>query len=571
VLLNDIEIARLAGEGMITPFLEELVRRVDDERTWEDGNRFVCFKGERKVISYGPSSYGYDLRLSPKEFLVFRHVPGTVVDPKAFSPENLEPVKLHRDGSGDFFVLPAHSYGLGVAREHLSLPADVTALFIGKCLTGDTRVLNTETGRYAPIQEFQGGMTASYIEGQGMSPSSATAVIPQGRKEVFRLRTKSGRVIRATASHPFLSTDGWIRLDQLATGSKIASPRCIPFFGNGDLSIDEAVLMGLMISEGSCHISGSSPLFTNKDEVLVELVSSAVKGVTDQEVSPSGKYGYRLVNRRGRGGVATKNRATIWLQEHGMAVKSADKFVPARVFEAPRPVIAAFLRALFSGNGSVYKRSSVVKGKQYQSIAIEYCSTSKRLIEDVRHLLLRFGIGSRCYEKQPKKGQKAYLLLILKSACQLRFFLEIGFWPGSSNQEKFEQGLGDILRAVKNRQPKDPHIEWDQVASVDSCGEEEVYDISVPGPANFVANDLIVHNSTYARCGVIANLTPGEAGWKGHLTLEFSNSSGADVRIYANEGVVQALFLRGEPCQVCYESRSGKYQNQPEQVVTAVA
>jgi len=80
---------------------------------------------------------------------------------------------------------------------------------------------------------------------------------------------------------------------------------------------------------------------------------------------------------------------------------------------------------------------------------------------------------------------------------------------------------------------------------------------------------ICIGKSTYARCGIIANLTPAEAGWRGHLTLEFSNSSAADCRIYANEGVVQLLFLEGEPCQVSYETRRGKYQDQPEQVTIA--
>jgi dCTP deaminase len=80
---------------------------------------------------------------------------------------------------------------------------------------------------------------------------------------------------------------------------------------------------------------------------------------------------------------------------------------------------------------------------------------------------------------------------------------------------------------------------------------------------------LFIGKSSYARCGVIANLTPGEAGWKGHLTLELSNSSDSDCRIYACEGIVQALFLEGEPCETTYEDRRGKYQNQPESVVTA--
>ena len=72
--------------------------------------------------------------------------------------------------------------------------------------------------------------------------------------------------------------------------------------------------------------------------------------------------------------------------------------------------------------------------------------------------------------------------------------------------------------------------------------------------------------STYARCGIIANVTPAEPGWEGHLTLEFSNSSEADCKIYADEGVVQMLFFKGNPCCISYADRAGKYQNQTEQV-----
>lgn len=75
--------------------------------------------------------------------------------------------------------------------------------------------------------------------------------------------------------------------------------------------------------------------------------------------------------------------------------------------------------------------------------------------------------------------------------------------------------------------------------------------------------------STYARLGIIVNTTPAESGWEGHLTLEFSNSSGADCRIYADEGICQLLFFGGDPCDTTYSDRNGKYQHQPERVVTA--
>ena len=106
----------MAEQGMIVPFEPKLIRRVE----------------ETPVISYGLSSYGYDIRLSPVEFRIFRHIPGTVVDPKNFNPENLEPTKLHTDVNGSFFILPAHSYGLGVSLEYLAVPEDTTVLCIGK-------------------------------------------------------------------------------------------------------------------------------------------------------------------------------------------------------------------------------------------------------------------------------------------------------------------------------------------------------------------------------------------------------------------------------------------------------
>ena len=132
MILNDVEISRLAQGGMIEPYVGSLVREVEVEREWHSDNRLIRTKRPQRVLSFGASSYGYDLRLSPKEFKIFRRIPGAVVDPKAFTSANLEAATLYSDANGDFFVLPGHSYGLGVALERLELPSDVTALFIGK-------------------------------------------------------------------------------------------------------------------------------------------------------------------------------------------------------------------------------------------------------------------------------------------------------------------------------------------------------------------------------------------------------------------------------------------------------
>jgi dCTP deaminase len=70
--------------------------------------------------------------------------------------------------------------------------------------------------------------------------------------------------------------------------------------------------------------------------------------------------------------------------------------------------------------------------------------------------------------------------------------------------------------------------------------------------------------STYARCGLIVNVTPLEPEWEGVLTLEISNTTPLPAKVYSNEGIAQLLFLQGnEPCQTSYKDKSGKYMNQP--------
>ncbi len=74
---------------------------------------------------------------------------------------------------------------------------------------------------------------------------------------------------------------------------------------------------------------------------------------------------------------------------------------------------------------------------------------------------------------------------------------------------------------------------------------------------------ICLGKSTYARCGIIVNVTPLEPEWEGHVTLEFSNTTPLPAKIYANEGVCQFLFFKGDqPCEVSYRDRSGKYMKQ---------
>jgi dCTP deaminase len=115
---SDVWIKRMSREhALIDPFEERLVRSIED----------------RRVISSGLSSYGYDCRLARDEFKVFSPVTGTEIDPKNFDPNSLLDVPIRRaeDGS-DYWLLPPHSYALGVTIERFQIPRNVTALAIGK-------------------------------------------------------------------------------------------------------------------------------------------------------------------------------------------------------------------------------------------------------------------------------------------------------------------------------------------------------------------------------------------------------------------------------------------------------
>jgi dCTP deaminase len=115
---SDLWIRKMSKEReLIAPFEDRLIRQVDN----------------RRIISAGLSSYGYDCRLARDEFKVFSPVTGTEIDPKNFDPNSLldVPIRKSEDGS-DYWLLPPHSYALGVTIEHFAIPRNVTALAIGK-------------------------------------------------------------------------------------------------------------------------------------------------------------------------------------------------------------------------------------------------------------------------------------------------------------------------------------------------------------------------------------------------------------------------------------------------------
>ena len=586
---SDHWIRRMAAEHrMIEPFAGEQVRHADGER----------------IVSYGTSSYGYDVRCA-NDFKIFTNINSTIVDPKKFD------AKSFVDFTGDVCIIPPNSFALARTVEYFRIPRSVLTVCLGKCVTADTRVVDADTGAYMPITEMRWGKTTLGLDGWQLKPAKVSAFVPQGKRPVFELRTRTGLRIRATANHPFRMLGGWTPLGELRAGDRIAVARSIPVFGKTPIPDWEATLLGLMISEGQCDTPSHSPTFTTGDPTLALVLEDAVAQSGMGVVTFKGRYGYRLVNRPGRGGRAQQtNRLHEWLKRYGLNVGAESKFVPQAIFTAPEDSVRLFLQALFSGDGGVYRHGN--------SVFVEYYSKSRRLIEDVHHLLLRFGVFSLIREKTTAIGTRACKIQITDKEQIRRFAATIGFVAGSVKQQRLESDVLPFIReqprvcsnfdtlppdawsmlacASKNagvslnslgvhtsrqsvpygaalRVAAATHDEalmplvdgpvWDAVEEIVPAGEEEVFDISVPNLHNFIANDIVAHNSTYARCGIIVNVTPLEPEWEGHVTLEFSNTTPLPAKIYANEGIAQMLFFESdEVCSTSYRDRGGKYMGQ---------
>ena len=258
-------------------------------------------------------------------------------------------------------------------------------------------------------------------------------------------------------------------------------------------------------------------------------------------------------------GIATaaRNRPaplSVWLQELGLMGKSAhEKRVPQPIFEIPRSRMALFLNRLFACDGSVYVQND-------DQAAISYCSVSQGLARDIQHLLLRFGIMAKLRRRQVKYREDyrvVYELRITHQAHLRRFLEEIGIhgkqaavekalavsrsksskvildvlpmevWSlieqrkggmswvelarrmGRGSGHNFHVGkrgigrqlMGEFATALQDPELKalaESDLYWDRIESIEYLGKQQVYDLSVPDTHNFVAEDVLVHNTTFA-------------------------------------------------------------------------
>ena len=438
---------------------------------------------------------------------------------------------------------------------------------MGKCQSAQSRVYDPITGSrhrvdslFERFREGKDVWVGSLGPDLKMKTAKVAAIECNGTKPVFRLTTRLGRWTEATSNHPVLTSSGWQELGEVALGTRIAVPRALPAPDNPHPLPDrEIVLLAALIADGS--IGGCTPSYCyGSNSGIVGMVETAVNeyGLRFQPCREEARGGSYISAGPG----ARSNPVTTMLKRHGlMGLGSAEKFVPDAVFGLGDEQIARFLGVMYACDGHVYCSERLAQ--------IGYTTISERLARDVQHLLLRLGIVAAIrtlkrpiYEGTGKVAREVRITgqESLRRFCELvgvpgkeeaqaRVLARLEAVPASTNVDTLPTEIWeDILLGkgskawasiselsgrprnhnwhVGKRAPSrglvaelaeataspalqelcDSDIWWDEVVSVEYVGEEETYDLDVPGLRNFVADDIIVHNSA-----LVANIAENVA------------------------------------------------------------
>ncbi|WP_371303200.1 replicative DNA helicase [Nocardioides sp.] len=428
------------------------------------------------------------------------------------------------------------------------------------CVTADTRVMRADSGAEVTIGELMASGERdvpvwALDDRLKLMPRTMTHAFPSGTKPVFELTLASGRRIRATGNHKFLTYDGWIPLAELAPGARLGSLRHVP----PPLEVrrrddDEVLLLGHLLGDGS-FVRRQPIRYASIDEANLTAVAEAARrrfGITAKRDDYAAARvstlrlpaPYRLA--RGR-----RNPIAAWLDEDGLfGLRSHEKFVPDWVFSLPKEQVGLFLRHLWATDGSVRWDEKAGQGRLY------YASTSRRLVDDVARLLLRFNVFGRVKRVRKKGYRDGWHLHIYGAEQQLRFLDDIGvhgargelaralaeqlrdkagntnldtiprevwgrvrelltekgmthrefaaamgtqfsgstMWKHSPSRERMAK-VADVLGDADLEVLATNDVYWDTIASIEPAGETEVYDATVMGVHNFVANGMAIHNS----------------------------------------------------------------------------
>jgi replicative DNA helicase len=485
----------------------------------------------------------------------------------------------------------------GLQRQDLVIIAARPSM--GKCLSSESEITLTD-GSVATIEQICREGKASLLTLKSDFTFAATEpsdFIDDGVKPTFRVSTKLGRMVECTLTHPFLTIDGWRPLAELKAGRKIAVPRKFPVFGQNEMRECEVKLLGYLIGDGC--LTKTNPELSATSQVLRDDFDLAVEEFGGVETVPL-KRAERIVGfrvRRSDECASNRNPLRVWLESLGIYGKNSHKkFIPAAVFTLKRELVALFINRLFATDGW----ASVLASGPVQ---LGYATVSEKLARQLQHLLLRFGVIAKLKSRSAKYngGRRHAWQLDITDAISIRTFIsEIGIFGKEESLSRALEALevkkyqtnsdlipleiwNQIVAAKGNqswsslaqragirgytnihagkRQPTRERlltlataledeqlrriatsdIYWDEIVSIESVGNKQVYDLTIPITHNFVANDICVHNTALALN--MAQYAAKNGNTVGVFSLEMSAEQLVS-RLLCSEARVDAHRLR---------------------------
>ena len=435
------------------------------------------------------------------------------------------------------------------------------------CLAGDSIITDALSGKRYKIEELANSKSLLPMQTKAMDSNlqlntfTITHAFCSGKKPLYRLTTKSGKTIEATANHKFYRLDGWIPLENLSVGDKIATPQIMKIDkAQNTLSDNELILLAHLLGDG-CILEKQPYHYTNEDMQNIEIVKKVAKELFDIDA--------RLVEQKNWWHLYLtspyplthhqKHPITLWYEQLKLQrVRSYKKVIPEALFESSSRGIKLFLKHLWATDGSITLRK---QKNRTDKVTVYYSSTSDILAHQVQSLLLRVGIISKVRMvkqiKKEKEYRPSYHVIVQGKNDLVKFLKEIGsFGKRGENSEVYLEILeqskanpnnGCIDKSVwqtyikkakdkkniswrlfaeklemsycgttlfksgvsQERMQKiagfleDKEIEklayttlyWDEIVSIKKQEKALTYDLTVDEVHNFVANDIIVHNS----------------------------------------------------------------------------
>jgi deoxycytidine triphosphate deaminase len=523
------------------------------------------------TISYGVTSYGYDVRVG-RHFKVFTNVYGAIIDPKNFS------TSAFVDIEADSCVIPPNSFALAETVEYFEIPRDILAVCLGKstyarCFRGDTRVALVD-GTAPTLEELaRRAETGELFWGYSVGPYGRLIVTllraPRyiGTDALLELTLDNGQPIHCTPDHRFLTRDGqMVEANELRPGDSL-----MPLYRQ----ISRGREMVYRPLTGHLY-----PTHRLADEWNLRHGIYADVPETHRHHRDHNPRNNRPTNiERMEAGAHLRHhdnlqayREELDPDEHGLAIREAFERLRQTPGWSEHFAEAQQERAVSFWNDPAYAaiRARVLAERQdpTEETRQAHRDATLRRFSDPAERERHAAVVAAAWAKDD--GTRRQRQAEIARGINLRPEItaegvqaaldQTGSLRGAARLLKCDRSVfrrfPEVIQAFAGRRKRHNH----QVISVRELpGVHDVYCLTVPEAGNFA----LEAGSFVANCGIIVNVTPLEPEWRGKITIEISNTTPLPAKIYANEGIAQILFFRGDAvCRTSYADKKGKYQDQ---------